>query len=59
MNNHVHLLARPKREESLYKMMQGITLCYTQHINRKYEKTGRLWEKGRWSEDISGRQNAV
>jgi putative transposase len=44
MNNHVHLLARPKRDESLYKMMQGITLCYTQHINRKYEKTGRLWE---------------
>ncbi len=44
MNNHVHLLARPKQEESLYKMMQGITLCYTQHINRKYEKTGRLWE---------------
>ncbi|MCI2425351.1 transposase [Candidatus Acetothermia bacterium] len=44
MNNHVHLLARPNREESLYKMMQGITLCYTQYINRKYEKTGRLWE---------------
>lgn len=44
MNNHVHLLARPKCEESLYKMMQGITLCYTQHINRKYERTGRLWE---------------
>jgi putative transposase len=44
MNNHVHLLAKPKSEESLYKMMQGITLCYTQHINRKYEKTGRLWE---------------
>ncbi|MFZ6006188.1 MAG: transposase [Nitrospirota bacterium] len=44
MGNHVHLLVRPKREESLYKMMQGLTLCYTQHINRKYEKTGRLWE---------------
>lgn len=44
MNNHVHLLVRPKREESLYKMMQGLTLCYTQYINRKYEKTGRLWE---------------
>jgi putative transposase len=25
-------------------MMQGITLCYTQHINRKYRRTGRLWE---------------
>ncbi|GAB4417190.1 MAG: transposase [Thermodesulfovibrionales bacterium] len=44
MDNHVHLLARPKREESLYKMMQGMTLCYTQYINRKYERTGRLWE---------------
>lgn len=44
MSNHVHLLIRPQAEEALAKMMQGITLCYTQHINRKYEKTGRLWE---------------
>lgn len=44
MSNHVHLLTQPKREGTLYKMMQGVTLCYTQHINRKYEKTGRLWE---------------
>jgi putative transposase len=44
MSNHVHLLTRPKEEESLYKMMQGITLCYTQYINRKYKRTGRLWE---------------
>ncbi len=44
MNNHVHLLIRPSTKESLYKMMQGITLCYTQYINRTYKKTGRLWE---------------
>ena len=44
MSNHIHLLARPYREESLSKMMQGITLCYTLHINRKHQKTGRLWE---------------
>jgi len=44
MSNHVHLLTRPKEEESLYKMMQGVTLCYTQYINRKYKRTGRLWE---------------
>ena len=44
MSNHIHLLARPKKEESLYKMMQGATLCYTQYINRKYQRTGRLWE---------------
>ena len=44
MSNHVHLLTKPKEEESLYKMMQGITLCYTQYINRTYKRTGRLWE---------------
>jgi putative transposase len=44
MRNHVHLLTKPKEEESLYKMMQGVTLCYTQYINRKYKRTGRLWE---------------
>lgn len=44
MSNHIHLLTRPKGEESLYKMMQGITLCYTQYINGKYKRTGRLWE---------------
>jgi putative transposase len=44
MPNHVHLLAKPSSERSLQKMMQGISLCYTQHINRKYHRTGRLWE---------------
>jgi putative transposase len=44
MNNHVHLLTRPKEEESLYKMMQGVTLCYTQYVNKIYKRTGRLWE---------------
>ena len=44
MSNHVHLLVRPYADESLYKMMQGVTLCYTQHINKKYKRTGRLWE---------------
>mgnify|MGYP001612411988 FL=1 len=49
MSNHVHLLARPKKEESLYKMMQGVTLCYTQYINRTYKRTGRLWESRYYS----------
>jgi len=43
MTDHVHLLAKPFSGESLRKMMQGLTLCYTQHINRKYRRTGRLW----------------
>jgi len=44
MKNHVHLLAVPKHELSLAKMMQKVSLVYTQYINRKYNRTGRLWE---------------
>jgi putative transposase len=44
MSNHVHLLTKPLEDISLYKMMQGIALCYTQYVNRKYQRTGRLWE---------------
>ena len=44
MSNHVHLLMRPLEEVSMYKMIQGVTLCYTQYINRGYRRSGRLWE---------------
>lgn len=44
MSNHVHILTRPLKDESLCKMMQGITLCFTQYINKRYKRTGRLWE---------------
>jgi putative transposase len=44
MPNHVHMLIRPSDDEGLAKMMQGVTLCYTQYFNRKKGRTGRLWE---------------
>ena len=44
MTNHVHLLLRPRKENSLAKMMQGVSLSYTQYINKRYNRTGRLWE---------------
>ncbi len=44
MRNHVHLLVVPKKEEALAKMMQKVSLVYTQYFNKKYERTGRLWE---------------
>jgi len=44
MGNHVHLLVEPSKEISLSKLMQGVSLCYTQRVNRKYQRTGRLWE---------------
>ncbi|MFH1246143.1 MAG: transposase [Candidatus Omnitrophota bacterium] len=44
MDNHVHMLFTPQRDNSLAKTMQKLSLRFTQHINRKYKRTGRLWE---------------
>jgi len=44
MTNHVHILAIPGREESLSRGIGGTNLVYTQHINRKYKRSGRLWQ---------------
>ena len=44
MTNHVHILAIPRKEESLSRGIGGTNLVYTQHINRKYKRSGRLWQ---------------
>ncbi|MFA5793817.1 MAG: transposase [Candidatus Brocadiia bacterium] len=52
MTNHVHLLIKPLQSESLSKIMQGVSLCYTQFSNKRYKKTGRLWESRYYSSVI-------
>ena len=49
MSNHVHLLLRPLTDCALPKMMQGTALCYTQYFNKKYSRSGRLWESRYYS----------
>ncbi len=44
MGNHVHLLAVPEKETSLARGIGGTNLLYTQYINRKYNRSGRLWQ---------------
>ncbi len=44
MTNHVHILSVPRRKESLARGMGSTNLVYTQHINRKYKRSGRLWQ---------------
>lgn len=44
MTNHIHLLVKPNKPESLAKMMQGMNVCYTRYINKRYKRTGRLLE---------------
>jgi len=44
MTNHVHILAVPEREDSLARGIGGTNLIYTQYINHKYNRSGRLWQ---------------
>ena len=44
MNNHVHLLAMPKETGSLSRCLGRTNLLYTQYVNRKYHRSGRLWQ---------------
>jgi len=44
MTNHVHLLVTPRDKDSIGKMMQMIGRYYVQYFNKKYKRTGTLWE---------------
>jgi putative transposase len=44
MTNHVHILAVPSTDESLSRSIGRANLVYTQYINRKYNRSGRLWQ---------------
>jgi len=44
MGNHVHILGIPDKDTSLAKGIGGTNLMYTQYINRKYKRSGRLWQ---------------
>jgi putative transposase len=44
MRNHVHLLVVPREEHSLARGIGRTNLVYTQYINGKYKRTGRLWQ---------------
>lgn len=44
MTNHVHLLATPENSRAIPRLFQAIGRSYVQAINRKYERTGALWE---------------
>ncbi len=44
MDNHVHVLAVPEREDSLARCFGGTNLVYTQYVNRERNRSGRLWQ---------------
>jgi putative transposase len=44
MDNHVHFLGVPEREESLARCFGGTNLVHTQRVNRVHHRSGRLWQ---------------
>lgn len=53
MRNHFHLIATPSLASGLPDMMQNIGRTYVPHFNRRYERTGSLWE-GRYRASLIG-----
>ena len=44
MTNHVHLVATPRRADSLAKAVGRTNLYYTRHINALHGRCGHLWQ---------------
>ena len=44
MTNHVHLLLTPTTAEACALMMKHLAQAYAQHVNRRYRRSGTLWE---------------
>lgn len=44
MPNHVHLLITPRTSRAIPLVFQALGRRYVQTLNRKYERTGTLWE---------------
>ena len=44
MTNHTHLLIYPCSQEGMTNFMQLLAQRYTQYFNRKYHRSGKLWD---------------
>ena len=44
MTNHVHLLVTPGHDFSIMHLMQDLGRKYVPYINRRYQRSGTLWE---------------
>lgn len=44
MGNHVHLLLTPSAPERASRVMQSLGRRYVRHFNRRYGRSGTLWE---------------
>ena len=56
MTNHIHLLLTPEKTDSASMLMKHLNQRYVQYFNRKYDRSGSLWE-GRFKSCITQTEN--
>jgi putative transposase len=44
MTNHIHLLVIPRSVDGMIGFMKLLAQRYTQYFNRRYQRTGKLWD---------------
>ena len=44
MTNHIHLLMTSDQTDGISKTIQLVSSSYSQWVNKRYERTGSLWE---------------
>jgi putative transposase len=44
MGNHVHLLLTPGTDQACARLMQRLAQLHTQYVNKRYGRSGSLWE---------------
>ncbi len=44
MTNHIHFLVTPEKDSALSNTLKVVGSRYAQYFNRKYKRTGTLWE---------------
>jgi putative transposase len=44
MTNHFHLLLTPGTQDACGPLMKGLSQRYVQYVNRRYKRSGTLWE---------------
>lgn len=56
MTNHLHLLAVPREPAGLASGIGRVNMTYTQYVNRKYQRTGRIWQNRFFSSVVDSDQ---
>lgn len=59
MTNHTHLLAIPKMEDSLWRAMKPLHMCYSQYLNKSLSQVGINWQGRFYSAPLDERHSWI